>query len=220
MIALEFIKQFYTIIFIWLSGATATLALRKNLQFSYRMFAWLIIFLSVMWTIAYILAFKKITNHFLFNIFDPVEFFILPLFYYYQFNNSFLKKIIRIYLWIFPPFVLINAWRIQNFYELATNSYVFGGTFILILSVAYLWQLYTSDETQSIFRDPVFWISMAYLFYCAIAVLFLGMLNELWKKDPVFTRKYYFIIYNGAMIINRVLLTAAFLCMKPIMKQS
>lgn len=220
MIVLEFIKQFYTIIFIWLSAATAILALRKKLQFSYRMFAWLIIFLSVMWTIAYILAFNKITNHFLFNIFDPVEFFILPLFYYYQLNNFFLKKIIRIYLWVFPAFVIINAALIQDFFILTTNSYVFGGTFILILSVTYLWQLYISDETKSIFLDPVFWISLAYLFYCAIAVLFLGMLNELWKKDPGFTRKYYFIIYHGAIILNRVLLTVAFLCMKPIMKQN
>lgn len=213
MVFIEFLKVFYTAIFIWLSGVAAMYALRKEILFSYRMFAWLIITLSIMLTTAYILAFNNIANHLLFNIFDPVEFFIIPLFYYYHLKNRLVKNSIRVYLFIFPVFVFVNAFLIQNFHQLATNSYVFGAAFTLLLAVAYLWQLYTSDDTGSIFRDPVFWISLAYVFYCAVSIPYLGMLNDLWEKHPVFTRQYYFIMYYGAIIINRIFLTIAFVCL-------
>ena len=211
MAMLYFLKMFYTIFFVWLSGIAAAASLRKPVSFSYRFFAWLIIFIAVMETIANIMAFNNIRNHFLFNIFDPVNFFTAALFYYYRMHSLLIKKVIRFYLWVFPLFVVINVILVQSFFNLNTNSYVFGGSFILLLSVAYLWQLYSSDETHSIFRDPVFWISLAYLFYCAISIPYLGMLNYLFEQYPEFTRQYY-IVYNGAIIIKNVLLTAGFLC--------
>ena len=219
MAMLDFFKMFYTIFFVWLAGITAAFSLCKPVPFSYRFFAWLIIFIAVMETIANIMAFNGIRNHFLFNIFEPVNFFTVAFFYYYQLHHSFIKKIILLYLWIFPLFVIINMIFIQSFFTLNTNSYVFGGSFILLLSGAYLWQLYSSDETQSIFRDPVFWVSLAYLFYCAISVPYLGMLNYLYEQYPDFTREYY-IVYDGAIIIHNILLTAGFLCILFPMKRN
>ncbi len=211
MAMLEFFKMFYTIFFVWLAGIAAAFSLCKPVSFSYRFFAWLIIFIAVMETIANIMAFNGIHNHFLFNIFHPVTFFTIALFYYYQLHSLLIKKIILFYLWIFPLFVIMNVMFIQSFFTLNTNSYVFGESFILMLSVAYIWQLYSSDETHSIFRDPVFWISLAYLFYCAISVNYLGMLNYLYEQSPEFTRQYY-IVYDVAIIIKNILLTAGFLC--------
>lgn len=210
---IEFLKVFYTSIFIWLSGIAAGVALRNGLPFAYRLFAWLIILLTVFITIAYVMAFHNMPNHMLFNLFDPLEFFVIPLFYYYQLSSHRLKNIIRVYLFIFPIFVVVNLLLIQNIHQLATNSYVVGAAFTLLAAIAYLWQLYTSDDTDSIFRDPVFWISLAYVFYCAVSIPYLGMLNDLWQKHPVFTRQYYFVMYYGAIIINRIFLIIAFICM-------
>lgn len=210
---IEFFKVFYTIIFVWMSAIAATFALRKGLPVAYRLFAWLIITLALMLTVAYILSFNNIPNHVLFNIFDPVEFFVIPLFYHYHLTSRGLKNLIRGYLFIFPIFVIVNLTWIQNFHQLATLSYVVGAGFTMLLTMAYLWQLYTSDDTESIFRDPVFWISLGYVFYCAVSIPYLGMLNDLWDKHPVFTRQYYFIMYYGAIIINRIFLTVAFICM-------
>ncbi len=159
------------------------------------------------------MAFHNMPNHMLFNFFDPLEFFVIPLFYYYQLSSRVLKNIIRVYLFIFPIFVVVNLLLIQDIHQLATNSYVCGAVFTLLTAMAYLWQLYTSDDTDSIFRDPVFWISLAYVFYCAVSIPYLGMLNDLWEKHPVFTRQYYFIMYYGAIIINRIFLIIAFICM-------
>ena len=215
---LHFFQQYYTILFVWLSACAAAFMLSKKISFKYRLFCGLIIFLSLMETIANIMAFYGRHNHFLFNILMPINFFGVSYFFYFVLHNNIVKKITRIYLFVFPLFALINVLWIQDFFSLATYSFVFGGTFVLLLAIAYLWQLYNSDETTSIFRDPVFWISLAYLFYCAVSVPYLGMLNYLWEKYPRFTREYYNIVYDGANIISKLLLTMGFLCMKPIAK--
>lgn len=220
MPVLDFFKTFYTIFFVWLAGLAAANSLRKPVSLAFSFFACLIIFITVMETVANIMAFNSHRNHFIFNIFDPINFFMIAYFYYFQLHHPFIKKIILLFLWIFPLLVIINAIFIQSFSNLNTNSYVLGGSFILLLSVAYLWQLYSSDETQSIFRDPVFWISLAYLFYYTISVPYLGMLNYLFAKYPQFTREYYVIVYEGSIIINKILLTTGFLCLKFQTKQS
>ena len=215
MAVLRFFEQFYPILFVWLSAALAAFTLSKKISFAYRLFCWLIIFLSLMETVGNIMAFYGQRNHFLFNILEPINFLGVSYFFYLVFHDTRVKKIIFIYLFVFPLFTIINVLWLQDFFSLATNSFVFGGTFVFILSVAYLWQLYNSNETTSIFRDPVFWISLAYLFYCAVSVPYLGMLNYLWAKYPRFTREYYIIVYDGANIISKILLTIGFLCMKP-----
>ncbi|MGE5108091.1 MAG: hypothetical protein ACM3H8_11135 [Sphingobacteriales bacterium] len=98
MALLHFFKMFYTIFFVWFAGLAAAFSLRKAIPFSYRIFAWLIIFIAVTETIANVIAFKGVRNHFLFNIFEPVNFFTVALFYYYQLHSLSIKKIIRFYL--------------------------------------------------------------------------------------------------------------------------
>ncbi len=220
MPTLYFLKMFYTIFFVWLAGLAAAFTLRRRVALSFRFFAWLIIFITVIETIANIMAFNGRRNHFLFNICDPVNFFMIAFFYYFQLHHPLIKKIIRFFLWGFPLFVIVNAIFLQGFSNLNTNSYVLGGSFILLLSVAYFWQLNSSDETQSIFRDPVFWISLAYLFYFTISVPYLGMLNYLYAEYPDFTRVYYLIVYDGAIIINKIFLTTSFLCLLFPMKRN
>jgi len=56
--------------------------------------------------------------------FKQKEFFIfckdIPLFYYYHLVSRPLKNIVRVYLCIFPIFVVVNLIWIQNFHQLAT----------------------------------------------------------------------------------------------------
>ena len=211
MAVLDFFKSFYTIFFVWIAGLAAAFSFRKPASFPFRVFASLIIFITVMETAANIMAFNGRRNHFLFNIFEPVNFFTIAYFYTFHLHHPFLKKTIHFFLCIFPLFVVTNTILIQSLSNLNTNSYVFGGSFILLLSVVYLWQLYNSYETHSIFRDPVFWISIANLFYFAISVPYLGMLNFLYAQYPEFTREYYEFVYQGAIIGNKIFLTTAFL---------
>lgn len=210
----EFFKQFYTIFFVWLAGFTAIFVFRKSLKFSYRLLLVLIILVSVFETTAFILASRNIKNHFLFNISDFIQFIALPYFFYLHLQNHSIKKIILGYFILFPLFVLVNTFWIQGPETLHTYSYVLGGGFVLSLTIAYLWQLYISKERRNIFLDPMFWISAAYLSYFTISVPYLGMLNYLWSMNPTFTRWYYLVIYDGGLIINKLLLTVGFVCLR------
>lgn len=220
MNVLLFLESYYTLFFVWLSALMAGFVVAKNGQLNFRLFAGLIIVLAIVETIANIISFQKIKNHFLFNFSDSLLFFGAACFFYSNLLNKRIRKIILLFLIIFPVFFLLNNIFIQGFYTLNTNSYIFGGSLLLCLSVAYLWQLYVSDDNDSIFRDPVFWISIAYLFYCAISIPFLGMLNYLWNQSHSFTRLYYIRIYDISKIIYNILLTAGLLCMNLFSKQN
>jgi len=159
--------------------------------------------------------FGGIKNHFFFNIIYAVELIFLPIFFKNWLHLHVVKKIIPGFLFIFSVFVIVNTLWIQGFFTLQTYSFVFGGSFVLILSVAYLWELFTDEESQNIFRNPVFWFSLAYLIYFAVSVPYLGMLNYLLANYPSFATLYYELIFEGTICLYNILLTIGLLCMKP-----
>lgn len=215
---MEFLKIFYTLFFVWLTCFTAIFIFRNKLPFSYRWFALLIILLSILETIANVIGFIYGDNHFFWNIIYAIEFTLVPLFFQYWLQRLWIKKIIKWFILIFPLFVLVNTIWLQGFFTLQTYSFVFGGSFILLLSVAYLWELYSNEESQNIFRNPVFWFSLAYLIYFAVSVPYLGMLNYLLASYPSFATLYYELIFEVTICLYNILLTVGFLCLKPTTK--
>ena len=218
MVIIDFFKNFYTILFVWLSGFAAVYVFRRSLIFSYRGFALLIIFLSILETIGNYLAFNGIRNLFLFNIIYTIRSAVVPFFFVTWLQHPGIKRITRFYVFIFPLFAIVNTIWIQGFFTLQTYSFVLGGSFILLLSLAYLWELYTNEEAQNIIRNPPFWISLAYLFYFAVSLPYIGMFNYLWANYPSFTTLYYKLIFDGTICLYNILLTIGLLCMKPATK--
>ncbi len=214
MLIYQFLKEFYTLFFVWLSTITAFIIYRRTWSFCFSLLAIFVIIYALLDTAGNIIAFKNINNHFYYNIVHTIVFIVVPYFFYCQLGEPFLKKIIPFYFIIFPLFVIIDILWIQDVLKFLTYSYVLGGSFIILLSVAYLWQLYTREETINIFRDPVFWFSLAYLFYFAVSVPYFGMLNYLWQNYPNFTSLYYLIIFDSTICLHNILLTVGFLCMK------
>ena len=212
---IEFLKNFYTLFFVWLACLTAIFTFRKTLPLSYRGFILLIILLSVLETIANAIGyFGRMKNHFVWNILYAFELTLVPYFFKSWLHRLSIKKIIGIYIYIFPLFVLINTLWIQGFFTLHTYNYIIGGSFILFLSVAYLGELYTNEESRNIFRNPVFWFSLAYLIYFAVSVPYLGMLNYVVINYPKFATLYYELIFEETNCVYNILLTIGLLCMK------
>jgi len=214
VVIFEFLKEFYTLFFVWLTCLTAIAVFRKTQPLSYRWFAVFIVVISILETIENYMAFRGINNHFFFNIIFAFELTLLPLFFNYWLHFLTVKKIITGFLFIFPVLLLVNTIWIQGFYTLQTYTYVLGGSFVLLLSVAYLRELYTDEETHNIFRNPVFWFSIAYLIYFAVFVPYFGMLNYLVKNQLEFAKNYYLIIIDATICLYNILLTVGFLCMK------
>jgi hypothetical protein len=216
---LNFFTVFYTLFFVWLTGLTAIFRFRVSLPFEYRGFLLLIMLLCVLETIGNALGyFGGIKNHFLFNILYAVELTALPFFFRFWLARPGIKSLIRVYMIIFPLFVVINTIWIQGFYTLQTYSFVFGGSFVLILVVTWLRELFLDGRAHNILVDPVFWFTLAYLTFFAVSVPYLGMMNYLWGKYPAFATLYYALIYEGTICLYNILLTIGLLCLKPITK--
>jgi len=212
---IEFFKIFYTLFFVWLTCFTAISVFRKTLPYSYRGFALLIIILSILETIGNIIGFVYSKNHFFFNIIYAIELTLVPIFFKFWIQRRWIQNIIRLFVMVFPLFVLANTIWIQGFFTLQTFSFVIGGSFILLLSVAYLGELYAHEETQDIFRNPVFWFSLAYLIYFAVSVPYFGILNYLVTNYRPFATLYYELIYEPTICLYNIFLIIGFLWMRP-----
>ena len=209
----RFLIEYYPNIFVLAAGIVALLSFRRSYPFHFKTLLIFVFLYSIVDTIGNIMAaFYKLPNHFLYNILYSIQYIIVAFFYYYILKNLTLKKMIRGFFIVFPLFFIINSIWIQGFYTLQTYSVVLGGGFILLLAVAYIWQGYTSMETQSIFRDPVFWISLALLFYYGLNVPYLGMLNYLLKNDPNFALDYYIRVIYISDCLRSSLFIIGFLC--------
>ena len=215
----QFLTEYYPIVFVWISGITIVIMYRNSWPLSFRILAFFILLYVVSDTTGSIMGVVyKMRNHFVYNFLYTIQFIVISIFFYYQANSSVIRKVILYFLFIFPLFVFVNAIWFQNFFTLQTFSYVFGGSFVILLSVSYLWQLYVSEETHSIFRDPVFWFSLAWLLNFAVTVPFFGMLNYLNSNFPDLALNYYLLVIDISDCLRSILLTIGFLCIRVMKK--
>jgi len=210
----HFLTEYYPTLFVWISGITVIIVYRSSWPLSFKILALFILIYTLTDTYGNVMAaFYKKNNHFVYNILYSFQFIIISLFFYYHLNRGLMKKIIIYFFFIFPLFVLTNTIWFQDIQNLQTFSYVFGGSFVILLAVAYLWQLYVSEETRSIFRDPIFWFSLAWLLNFAVTVPYFGMLNYLIKNFPVLALNYYILVIDISDCLRNILLTIGFLWM-------
>ena len=179
---------------------------------------------SLVWTfwfimdaVGHVLAYSM-QNHWLYNLLYIIYFPALMYTYQKQFTHGGLQRII---FWLYPVFfffVVLNTFLIQGFHQHQTLTFVVGGSFIIFLSAAYFWYLYTSENNEKITRDPFFWFSFGLLVCYSGTVPFLGMLNYLWNRNPDFTRFYYQYVSNLFYILLSILIAIGFLCRKNFQK--
>jgi hypothetical protein len=170
------------------------------------------VFMFAIELVGHILQSKGIRNHWLYNIFNPLFYILLALIYKRVIASSAVKRIIITFFIVFPLFIVINSLFIQGLGSLQTLTIVIGGSFVVLLSGVYFWQLYQSDSTEKISHDPFFWFSFGFVLYFGGTVPYLGMLNYLWKISQEFTRFYFVYFYNVFSIVLNVLVTIGFLC--------
>lgn len=157
-------------------------------------------------------------NAWLYNLLYLIYFPGIAYCYLLVLDEAMIRKMIVGFLFVFPVFVIINSFFGQGMKGLQTLTYTLGGSFTIFLTAAYFRQLYQSDSNASITGDPYFWFSSGLLLCYAANTPFLGMLNYLWKQEPIFTRKYYYYVFNTFYILLSILTTAGFLCRKNLQK--
>ena len=215
MTVIGFLLDFYPLIFSWAASIVALIAFRRWMPLHFKLLLVFVFLYAFADTAGAIIArVYDSKNHFLYNLVWGIQYMIIAYFYYHTLHSRIIKKIIVGFFALFPIFFIINACWIQGFYTLQTFSIILGASFMLLFAVSYIWQVYISTETQSIFRDPVFWFSIAWLFYYGLTAPYLGMLNYLLNNDPEFAFKYYVWAIDFSDCLRNSLLIIGILCRK------
>jgi hypothetical protein len=152
------------------------------------------------------------SNYWLYNVFHFVYYPLLASIYGHILKSEKIRHAISVFYVAFIMFALCNSVFIQGIRPLQTLTLVFGGCFISLLGVLYFWQLFISDDNDSITRDPFFWLSFGLVLYFGGTVPFLGMFNYLHKNFPDFTAFYFTYISNAFSIILNIIIIISFLC--------
>lgn len=155
-----------------------------------------------------------------YNIIMLVEFLVYTYFFKQIIISGFIKKVISIFMVLFPVFWYVSVFFIFKITE--WNSYVFlvGGTFTIILALIYCYQLLTSIDDISIGSCSEFWITLGIIIFYSCEVPFMGLYNFLTINYPSLIMK----LQIGLQVTNIILyssFTYAFICKKTnIMKYS
>jgi hypothetical protein len=88
----------------------------------------------------------------------------------------------QVFTWImlfYPAFALLNIYFIQGPRHFGTYSYIVGAVIVVVCSINYFYQRIKFPGRDNLLRDPSFWIATGLLFFNAITVPYLGIVNFL-----------------------------------------
>lgn len=124
-------------------------------------------------------AVKEYRNHWLYNISTVFEFYFFSYFFYHILNESFNRKLIRIFVVGYPVILMISFLTIQKWYIFHTYTYILGLLYLVILCLLYFRELYTADEFKKLSTLPEFWIVIGLLIFTAGVLPYLILFNYL-----------------------------------------
>ncbi|HXB91470.1 MAG TPA: hypothetical protein VNU72_04240 [Puia sp.] len=127
-------------------------------------------------------------NFWIYNSFGLVEFWLYGYFFYRIITVKALRKVIFLFLLIFPIFWVITIFFLFGFN--VWNSYVVivGSFFSVIFAIMYYYQIITAKEIRSLRSMPEFWIATGLLIFYLGELPFFGVLNFLVSHDMLLTR--------------------------------
>lgn len=149
----------------------------KRLNKIYHWFIPLIIFAITVQLLQEILKQRNITGYdFVFHIYQPVEYSLLALFYYYLIRGRLARKLILLSIPLMLAFSII-------YYTVGTGVF-FGGDFldfcvcaffVCIWVIVFFYELLRSDEQFNLINYPAFWVNAANLLFYGGCLLVMGV---------------------------------------------
>src|SRR5262245_1735965 len=118
--------------FICLAAISSLSAFRFNFPLSLKLLCITWVFMFVIELAGHILQSKGIRNHWLYNIFNPLFYFLIALIYKRVIHSSAVKRIINAFFIVFPLFIIVNSLFIQGLGSLQTLTIVSGGSFVVL----------------------------------------------------------------------------------------
>ena len=205
------LKDFYLIF-----GTICWLISLVSILFKYpkhlRLFSWFIfVSVAIEWIGWYIARHLHRNNLWLYNFNIIIEFLFLPFFYRLILRSHKIRQGIKLFLIIYPIIFFINLFFIQGLYVFNTYPYLIGDIFVLVLIINYFKEILLTPNNIKLHREPVFYISIAFLLFFTIEIPYTMLLPYFINHNLEVAMALIWVI----KILNAVLyvlLSVAYLC--------
>lgn len=111
------------------------------------------------------------------NIYIPVSFLILGLFYLFLLKNYLNRKIIVGIIIAFELLCIINYVFVQNLLEFPNITAAIGALIIIAFSVIVFSKIMAEAKIEKLSKEPIIWINTAFLIYYSTNFFFYILFN-------------------------------------------
>ncbi len=172
------IKSVYLAI-VLIAFLTSLISFRSGLPFHLKLFAGLLglTFVVEIFCLYFLWTLHIKNTMVVYGPFNLVEFWVYGYFYYLLIRVKALRRIILLFLVVFPIFWLATFIFIFRFNQWNTYVTVAGSFFSILFVLMYYYQLVMAEEIQSIRHLPEFWIATGMLMFYLWELPFFGTLN-------------------------------------------
>ena len=172
------------IVILAISFLSSLLSFRLDYPFHLKLFS---VLLGITLLVEYFASFglhllNTKSNIALYNSFMLVEFEGFAWYYLQIIKFSSIKKIVIIFLYLFPLFWLITVFFIFGINHWNSYLVIAGSSFTIFLSGIFYYQLFTASELIKLTKSPEFWIATGMMIFYSCNLPFLGMFNFLTKS--------------------------------------
>lgn len=158
---------------------TSLVSFRTGLPSHLKLFAWLLglTFIVELYCRYFLRVFHVTNTMVIYGPFNLVEFWVYGYFYYQLIEVKILRRIIFLFLWIFPIFWLATVVFLFQLRQWNTYVTVVGSFFSILFALMYYYQVIMAKEIQSIRHLPEFWIATGMLIFYLWELPYSGTLN-------------------------------------------
>lgn len=143
------------------------------------------------------------------NIYFPVAFFILGLFYFHLLKDYIHKKVLIGIIAGFVILALLNLLFIQDLNAFPNVIAPVGSLIIIAFTVLYFSKVMTEAKMKILSAEPLIWINTDLLIYYSVNLFYFSLFNLSLDINREFTKKIH-LFYVGVTILLYLLIAIAF----------
>lgn len=120
-------------------------------------------------------------NGWLYNISVPVEYLFYGVLFYQNYDSEKYQKIGKLFLVLFPLFVVLNLFLIQGFKKFNNNILKVGDFSIILLCCLYFFDLLKIEKIINPLKIPMFWITSGLLIFSTGELVYISISSTLFS---------------------------------------
>ena len=159
-------------------------------------------------TTATILTWNRENNLWLLHIYTILESFLLLYFFKLIIINKRANSIIRVLLWVFPLFCVVNFLFLQSIYNFNSYTRPVEAIILITLCAVYWWQENEEDAEKSWGNIPNNWIITGLMLYFAVVFFLFLLANYVLTRETIKSARNLVLDTHATLVLVMYLLMA------------